>query len=668
MSGFFKRKQSKEDLPSYASSSPLMAGQKQMGDDNATGNTSPSMAAFNGGNFKTSTNNPAMDMIVQVFGIDLRSMALLRVGMSVLIMLDLYVRSLYLKAHYTDLGATPVSTVIDASPYLWSIYFINSSQTFVSLLFIINAIAAFSMLIGYRTRISNFICWMLMVSLHVRNSMVLNGGDDFFRLMVFWMLFLPLEAKCSIDSVLNVEALNKRSNINNAKSVTYNPVLPSNSTFAATDSSGKYFLSFATVAIMGQFAAMYFFTAILKTGVEWVSEYSAVWYALNLDQFVTPLGVFIREHIQIGIWLTWATLLFEWYGSLLFFVPIRGLHGPIRTFGVLGFWALHIGFGSCMELGFFMYIPGIASFMFLPAWFWDTLLDWVSTTERTSAVIYYNGSNEPLRRVLSIYKTMFLMHSTPLLAAQRQDQEESLTSLQYEQSIYDEMRTNDSWIAVENSVTLERRYGFNAFIQLIRLSPILRLLSFILQAPIFKVMYQWIVNKPLFINGTSWSFIAHLYPSKPVVVFRSVPESIRWIGPSFKVDQFWTMFSPCPSKDDGWLVIPGVLVDGSLVDVYNGGGEVSYSKPELISAMFPTQRWRKFLMNLQSSWHKEKRLYYGRYLCREWNWYGRNEGDKQLKSFKIMFMLEMTPPLPLDGVIPPDPIPEAVELWAHQCF
>ncbi|GAM20743.1 hypothetical protein SAMD00019534_039180, partial [Acytostelium subglobosum LB1] len=491
-------------------------------------------------------------------------MAALRVAMGILIMNDLRVRSLYLHDHYTDLGAVPTQVVIDNSAFQWSFYFLNSSFTYTAFLFTINLLSAFSMTIGYRTTLSTFITWAMMLSIHVRNPLVLNGGDDFFRIILFWMMFLPLGAKFSVDSTINVELINKKANVNSPKTVGYSPVISTNPTFPTTDSQGKYFLSFGTIAIMAQFCFMYLFTAYLKTGIEWNSE---------------VFGRVVRAQPR----------------------PVCHAHRRPAT-------PLH--------------------------------QDW------TAAHIPH-------------------------------------------------MKNKDTWIAYESSHTMERLYGYDAFVKLIKLSPILRILGLFITLGVFKRFYLWLVNRPLFINGQNWSFLTKIYPTKPVQVSRgyvkeicmfmllifvlnwnfatvwhySVPESVRWLGPVFKIDQYWSMFSPYPSKDDGWLVMPGTLVNGSVVDVYRGGGEVDYEKPEMVSKIFPTQRWRKYLMNLEGSGNRDKRLHYGRYLCREWNWYGRHtEEGTQLKSFKIIYMLEMTPSMPKDGVMPIDPKPNPLELWSHQCF
>ena len=121
------------------------------------------------------------------------------------------------------------------------------------------------------------------------------------------------------------------------------------------------------------------------------------------------------------------------------------------------------------------------------------------------------------------------------------------------------------------------------------------------------------------------------------------------------------MFAPSPPKDDGWFVIPGKLSDGSEVDLFTGGGPISYEKPRLVSATYKSQRWRRYLGFLWHSDHQDKRVYYGRWLCHEWN--EQHPGEKRLSNFILFYMREDTLP-PGQGTAKPVPVP----LWEHQCF
>lgn len=85
------------------------------------------------------------------------------------------VRALYLHDHYSKWAVVPPSQVM-ARPQSFSLHYINSSSPFLFFLFFLNAISALFLLVGYKTRLANFVCWVFMLSLHNRNPLVLNAG------------------------------------------------------------------------------------------------------------------------------------------------------------------------------------------------------------------------------------------------------------------------------------------------------------------------------------------------------------------------------------------------------------------------------------------------------------------------------------------------------------
>jgi hypothetical protein len=104
-----------------------------------------------------------------------------------------------------------------------------------------------------------------------------------------------------------------------------------------------------------------------------------------------------------------------------------------------------------------------------------------------------------------------------------------------------------------------------------------------------------------------------------------------------------------------------VLSDGTKVDVQTGrDGEPSFEKPPLVSATYANSRWRKYLMNIWEKDKKDYRLYYGKYLCRQWN--AQHGGGKRLAHFEIFYMRTPT-------VLPPETAKsERVSVWQHDCF
>lgn len=279
----------------------------------------------------------------QVFEIDLRSLALFRISVAVLILRDLWARSFSLEAHYTDFGVLPRTVLIDSliREGEWSFHLMNGSVVWQAMLFVLAAVFGFSMLVGYRTRISVFASWVMMCSLHNRNPLILQGGDMFLRLLLFWAMFLPLGARYSVDHLRKHESENDEETI----------------------------FSFGSAGLLLQVSAVYVFTAVLKSGKEWIPEGTAVYYALHIEQFAKPLGVWLRQFPALLRALTFGTWYLEAFGPILFFMPVCFL--PFRLLGIALIVGLHMGLHLCMELGHFPFVSSVAMVPFLPAWCWN---------------------------------------------------------------------------------------------------------------------------------------------------------------------------------------------------------------------------------------------------------------------------------------------------------
>ncbi|MBI3591670.1 MAG: HTTM domain-containing protein [Candidatus Melainabacteria bacterium] len=291
------------------------------------------------------SNNTLSLKIKELFSADLRSLAILRIGISVLVIFDIIFRFSDLAAFYSDEGVLPRSIHIDQyDSWYASLYMINGLPLFQVILFLLTIFFAMLLLIGYRTRIMTIILWFLMVSLHARNPMILTGGDTLLHLILFWGIFLPLGTCYSVDSLLN----------------------PKN------QQSSQYILSLGTFALFMQIVFVYLFTAICKISPEWLSDGSAIYYALHIDQYVTHVGLFIRQFPQLMKLLTRLVYGFEILGPVLLFTPI--FTGPVRTLTIAGFFCLQLGFGSCLSVGIFPFSTSVAMLAFLPSWFWDRVL------------------------------------------------------------------------------------------------------------------------------------------------------------------------------------------------------------------------------------------------------------------------------------------------------
>lgn len=284
--------------------------------------------------------------LTQIFGSDLRSLAAFRIGLAVLILLDLGDRARDLRAHYTDWGVLPRGALLDLflHPSCFSFHFMNGTWQWQVFLFLVAALFALGLLVGYRTRLMTVCSWLLMVSLQNRNPLVLQGGDILFRMILFWAMFLPLGARCSMDRYL---------------------ARPSG------EPEPKMILTWATTGVLVQAVLLYVFAGILKTGPEWTKTYTAVYYAMSIDQLTTPLGHWLLTQPALMKSLTYWTIILEIYGPLLFFIPF--FTGFFRLAGILLLFGMQMGFGAAIRVYIFPWICFCATFPMIPSVFWEKL-------------------------------------------------------------------------------------------------------------------------------------------------------------------------------------------------------------------------------------------------------------------------------------------------------
>jgi hypothetical protein len=120
--------------------------------------------------------------LCNLFGVDVRALAAMRVGMSLVLLADLAGRAVSLRAHYTDAGILPrtarIALTVDGGLSCWSsLHMASGSAWFQAALFMMAAFFACCLLVGYRSRPATAASWLLLVSLQARNPLVLEAGD-----------------------------------------------------------------------------------------------------------------------------------------------------------------------------------------------------------------------------------------------------------------------------------------------------------------------------------------------------------------------------------------------------------------------------------------------------------------------------------------------------------
>jgi hypothetical protein len=466
-----------------------------------------------------SVKNSAATVPTQAFlSIDVRALAAFRVAIALILLRDLYVRLGHLRAHYTDAGVLPRSAanLLDA-PLAVSLHSLHGAEALQGILFLVAACAALALLVGLRTRAAVILCWLLLLSLHHRNPLVLNSGDIFLRLLLFWSMFLPLGAALSIDAL--------RQNIGSAR---------------------QQVLSVGTAAILLQVAFVYWFTVFLKEHPSWLSDGTALFFAFSIEQHAKPFALALLSYPVLLQGMTWSLLLLEVVGPLF---AIQAKWPLLRVAAVGSLVCFHLMSLFLLELGIFPWVSATAWLLFLPPRFWDL----IGTLTR------------------------------PLIRA-----------------------ADNSFPAPATSPAhTERRPPLHRAAEAAGAIAFLYVLAF---------------------NVTTVS---------PLL---KIPDVLAATGQGIGLNQRWAMFAPYPLTDDGWYVIRGALASGEFVDLQQAGQPLQEGKPDLVSATYPDQRWRKYMMNLWNERYAQHRPLFARHLCQEWNRPNRFNGE--LIDVEVVFMLE----------------------------
>jgi len=289
------------------------------------------------------------------FGLDLRALAVWRMALASIILVDLVWRLGDLTVFYTDHGLWPRTYAMSyGGAYYWSIHLASGEAWFQLLLFGAAALFAGAMLVGYRTRLTAAASWFMLASLQGRNTLLSNGGDLMLLTMVFVSVFLPIGRRYSLDAL-------KRGG----------PAGP-----------GRV-VSMACVLYLVQLSAVYMASGFLKSGDTWQEDYTAVWHVMNSGHFVLPLGRVLADYPALCKMLTSFMLYIERYGPLLILLS----HPHLRLFLVVSYMGFHASTGFMMQLGIFPLIGAAAWIALIPSGVWDKAEAAVASLARRSALL-----------------------------------------------------------------------------------------------------------------------------------------------------------------------------------------------------------------------------------------------------------------------------------------
>ena len=140
--------------------------------------------------------------MLKLFRLDYRSLAALRIGLGLIFIFDLFNFLGFADFYLSDQGFVSRLNFLqhEANPWNWSLLYTSGDYRFLYIFLTWHFITLILFVLGYKTKWQTFFLWIQIVSLHNRNWVVLNGGDDLVRCCLILLIFLPLGAAFSLDS------------------------------------------------------------------------------------------------------------------------------------------------------------------------------------------------------------------------------------------------------------------------------------------------------------------------------------------------------------------------------------------------------------------------------------------------------------------------------------
>lgn len=366
--------------------------------------------------------------ISQAWSLDLRSLSLFRIGLAIVILCDLWLRSRYLMEHYTDVWIYPRS----ALQALWeaintvSIHTANGTLWFQEAIFSVHAILALALLVWFRSRIAIIGIWILTVSLQNRNTLINSGADDLLRMVIFWSMFLPLDRYWSWDKD-RYDTERKSTSI-------------------------LQIFWVATVAYITQQCLMYWITAYLKFWPEWYITHSAVYEILALESFHLPLSDIVFQFPTVMRFLSASSMIVEFVWPLLLISPFFSTF--FRYLGIFLIIGLHAGIVTHISVGIFPWISSISMLALLPSHFWEKIIPRLAPSG--SLTVYFDDHCwlcSRWIRIIKNYWTLFGVQFTWLSQAK-----ESIQKISAE---------NDMWVISRGRHNF---LGYTGFVELMKQS------------------------------------------------------------------------------------------------------------------------------------------------------------------------------------------------------
>mmetsp|Transcript_26345 Transcript_26345/g.29554 ORF Transcript_26345/g.29554 Transcript_26345/m.29554 type:complete len:753 (+) Transcript_26345:100-2358(+) len=580
-----------------------------------------------------------------VFGVDVRSLAMCRILLSLTILLDCMGLRLRLfdgllpfttngniisdfEFFYTENGCLPQHILRDmyGASHPWSLFFVSLTREWTQFCFGLLLLSAITYGVGYQTRVSNIVLWLMVTSLHNRAPLLSNGGDNIFQLLLFWSMFIRSDYVLSMDNYyqheqeLELEQQAGQQTSSTKKKKKKFHFFSTMMTTTPDDGNGDAVtvVSGGTFAFVMQLALIYITSAYHKNHPIW-KDGEAVNYVMQLRQFVRFQWIadLILAHEKLWVFLTLSTYHWEFWGPVLLFVaplcsPKRFCHPNTMRLFVCGmFIFMHTGFHVTMYLGYFPHFCIVYWIGAIPGSFWDKLgwtidsdRDRVDQNEKNSnhgdmdrhdngTSINVNNNDNTVRRRKGVANT-----DADADAPKRPLQEGTTTATMVE----GKGKRSVSWLRVLD-VTIHHLVPFFLFVAIV--------IPYLIGGlPDIGPDGHVIVDLKDDSDNAADDSDSPTTTTTRKTRKKNKRNLYAWqeqVAVFLKIDQVWSMYAPYPRKEDGFFLLSGEFDDGKQLDLWNGNYFLSTEpeQPVVWASVEEQQTWNITATSNSSVTHNE---------------------------------------------------------------
>ena len=331
------------------------------------------------------------------FAVDSRALGIFRIIFGFLCLSDILRRWDFIDIFYTQ--ASIIQSSITSSSYKnFTLLNTFTSSWEVHLFFLVGIAFSLTLILGYKTKLSQIMCAVIIISIHNRAIMLENAADFFMNCMLIWTIFLPLGITFSIDSLSKALKKYKENSVDDLN----NRELGIN--------KFKTIYSFAYFCMIYQVATIYFFTGIDKTGYDWMNG-SAVYKMFQLDTFLTPVGYFLRDYITYPVskFFTYSTLGIEYMAPIILFIPFYSY--ILRFFFVIIYSIFHISIYVAIKVGLFSYVLMCTFVLLIDTYFIEKFKSFIlNRYKKDKYVLFYDSDCGFCHYSVRIIKRLDVFH------------------------------------------------------------------------------------------------------------------------------------------------------------------------------------------------------------------------------------------------------------------